>query len=144
MISLRLLMAKLRAACWALRATRTARRRLATGGLDALALPPVPPLPHGAAAGVELVLRLGVRNCLVRSAVRQAWYAAYGREYDLVIGVTTPSRGFKAHAWLEVDPPEASEGFEELLRRPAAGRGADAVRGRVDRGLGRQPRPPAA
>ena len=123
MISLRLLTAKLRAAWWALRGARAARRQLAEAGLDALVLPPVPPLPHGAAAGVDLALRLGIRNCLVRSAVRQAWYAAHGREYDLVIGVTTPSKGFRAHAWLEVDPPEASDGFEELLRRPAAGRG---------------------
>lgn len=121
MTPLQLLPAKLRAAWWALRAARAARRRLARGGLDALALPPVPPLPHGAAAGIDLALRLGVRNCLVRSAVRQAWYAARGREHDLVIGVTTPSSGFRAHAWLDGDPPEASEGYVELTRRPVAG-----------------------
>jgi hypothetical protein len=110
---------RLGAAWWALRAVRAARRALANGGLDALVLPPVPALPYSAKGAVTVTLRLSARNCLVRSAVRQAWYAAHGREYDLIIGVTAPARGFKAHAWLEGDRGN-EERFEELLRRPAS------------------------
>jgi hypothetical protein len=108
---------RLRAARWALAAVRTARRQLANGGVDALALPPVPHVPPEAKGGVELVMRTLGRNCLVRAAVRQAWYASQGREYDLIIGVVPPAKGFKAHAWLELD--EGNEPFMELLRRPA-------------------------
>jgi hypothetical protein len=109
---------RLRAAGWALRAVRTARRQLADGGVDALSLPRVPDVPHEAKGGVELVMRTIGRNCLVRAAVRQAWYASHGREYDLIIGVTAPAKGFKAHAWLELD--HGNERFEVLLRRPAS------------------------
>jgi hypothetical protein len=49
--------------------------------------------------------------------VLQAWHAAQGRPRDLVIGVTAPSAGFQAHAWLDGENPGA---FEELLRRPVA------------------------
>jgi hypothetical protein len=58
-------------------------------------------------------------NCLVRASVRQAWYAAHGDLRDVVIGVTAPSGGFAAHAWLDGDAPCHSDGFHELLRRPA-------------------------
>jgi hypothetical protein len=58
-------------------------------------------------------------NCLVRATVRQAWYAAHGDLRDVVIGVTAPSGGFAAHAWLDGDAPCHSDGFHELLRRPA-------------------------
>jgi hypothetical protein len=109
---------RLRAARWALAAVRTARRQLANGGVDALVLPRVPSVPHEAKGGVELVMRTVGRNCLVRAAVRQAWYAAHGRAYDLIIGITPPAKGFKAHAWLELDV--GNERFEELLRRPAS------------------------
>jgi hypothetical protein len=116
---LRLLPAKLLAFAWGLRAVATARRQLARGGLDALALPPVPDVPREAKGGVETALRLSRGNCLARSAVRQAWYAAHGRPVDLIIGVTRPGGKFQAHAWLESDPASAGEGFEELARRPA-------------------------
>lgn len=110
---------RLRAARWALRAVWTARQQLARGGVDALALPGVPSVPREAKGGVEIVVRTVGRNCLVRAAVRQAWYAAHGREYDLIIGITPPAKGFKAHAWLEHDRGN-EERFEELLRRPAS------------------------
>lgn len=124
----RALPAKIRALAWALQAARLAQRQLADGGLDGLALPPPPDLPYVAKSGVEVGLQLSSRNCLVRSAVRQAWYAAHGRNVDLVIGVTRPS-DFKAHAWLASDPPAQSAGYEEIARRPADGR----RRGRLGR-----------
>jgi len=110
----------MRAAVWTVRAAHAARARLAEGGLDALALPRPPELPRGTGRTVERAIRIASRNCLVRAAVRQAWHAARGRERAIVIGVTAPSRGFRAHAWLEGDPPSASRGFREIARRPAS------------------------
>ena len=109
----------LRAASWAVGAARQARRVLSEGGLDDLVLAPPPPLPARAGRGVSLAVRVVARNCLVRAAVRQAWYAAHGRPIDLVIGVTAPAEGFKAHAWLDGDPDGEAAGFRELTRRPA-------------------------
>jgi len=55
----------------------------------------------------------------MRALVLQTWHAAQGQPRDLVIGVTPPGEDFKAHAWLDGDPPCEHEGFIELLRRPA-------------------------
>jgi Transglutaminase-like superfamily len=110
----------LRAAWWALRSARRARKRLDRDGLEAVVtLPPAPAVPDEAGRGVYAVLRRRADTCLVRSMVLQRWHAAQGRRRDLIVGVTSPSRGFQAHAWLEGDPPCAEEGFRELLRRPA-------------------------
>jgi hypothetical protein len=112
------LTADLRAAWWAARSVNDLRRN--PPGLDGSdALPTVPDLPASAMLGVRLALRLLRPTCLVRATVLQAWYCAHGEERDLVIGVTAPSKGFAAHAWLEGDPPCHSAGFEELTRRPA-------------------------
>jgi Transglutaminase-like superfamily len=107
-----------RAAWWAARAIRRARS-LPVGSLQADSLPEVPPLPPSARRGVEASLRLARATCLVRAIVLQAWWLAHGEARDLVIGVTAPSKGFSAHAWLEGDPPCHTERFYELTRRPA-------------------------
>ena len=109
----------LRASWWTLRAARRARRALPESGAEPVELPPVPALPPHARRGVEGVLRRTRATCLVAATVRQAWHAAQGEPRDLVIGVTPPGGGFRAHAWLEGDHPCHSAGFEELLRRPA-------------------------
>jgi hypothetical protein len=108
----------LRAAWWTVRAERAARRQLAAGRLDSLTLPSPPPLSREAARGVRAILRRRGAACLVDSAVWQAWYSGRGESRDLVIGVTPPGRGFRAHAWLESDVSEGTEGYHELLRRP--------------------------
>ncbi len=79
-------------------------------------LPPV--LPRGCRRWVVAVLRARRDTCLVRSAVLQTWDAAHGRPRDLVIGVTAPGAGFKAHAWLDGEPAAASAGYAEVSRRP--------------------------
>ena len=109
----------LRAAWWTFRAARSARRQIAAGRFDAVRLPPVPVLPPEAARGVAAVLRRRDDTCLVRATVRQRWWAAQGSPRDLVIGVTPPSSGFLAHAWLEGDPPCHDATFHELRRQPA-------------------------
>lgn len=109
--------ATLAGAAWAVLACRSARR----GYEDTTEVPTLPPragwLPAGAKHGVLAVLARRRERCLVRATVLQAWEAAHGRARDMVIGVTAPSRGFRAHAWLDGDPPCCSAEFVELTRR---------------------------
>lgn len=131
--------ANLRAAWWAMRATRRTRRRLAAEGLDAaLRLAPPPPLPAEAERGVRAALQRAGATCLVSAILLQVWKAAHGQERDLVVGVGGAAE-FRAHAWLERAasisgefPPEPAaafsasavpadqdaERFQELVRRP--------------------------
>jgi hypothetical protein len=111
-----------RAAWWAYRCLRDARRRLAAGYTDVRLAPPV--LPMAAVRGVEAVLIRARPTCLEAALVRQRWLRAQGVLRDVVIGVTAPSGGFEAHAWLE-DPSEpasdpsastARETWHELKR----------------------------
>jgi hypothetical protein len=111
--------ATLRAGWWTFRASRSARRQLRDTSFEVVDLPPVPPLPSSAELGVLAVLRLRRERCLVQATIRQAWFAAQGSPRDLVIGVTAPSGGFRAHAWLDGDPPCHEAGFQELVRRGA-------------------------
>jgi hypothetical protein len=113
-------LATLRAAWWALRAIRAARRGISRRGVAPVSLPAVPYLPGSAERGVTAALRRTHQRCLVRATVLQAWYAAHGQRRDLIIGVTAPGPDFQAHAWLAGNPPCHSDGFRELLRRPAA------------------------
>ena len=119
MPSRRLTRSNLRAALWALRALRVARRELRAGRWESIELPRVPAVPDSAERAVEAVLRRRGATCLPRAVVRQAWFAARGSARDLVVGVTAPSGGFAAHAWLEGDPPCHTQRYQELLRRPA-------------------------
>jgi hypothetical protein len=108
----------LRAALWALRALIATRRDPTKNPAQPPSLPRVPRLPPVARRGVEAVLRRRAATCLERATLLQAWYAAQGRRRDVVIGVTAPNTGFRAHAWLDGDPPCHEQGFHELLRRP--------------------------
>src|SRR5437763_701391 len=111
--------ANFRGAWWAWRAARRTDRHLRSKGLDAALSPPAPPsLPADAVRGVRAVLRRTEDTCLVESIVLQRWHAAHGEPRDLIVGVTDPSSEFRAHAWLDGDPPHG-EPFRELLRRPA-------------------------
>ncbi len=113
-------LATLRAAWWAVRAEREARRKLAEHGLrDMPAITPPPALPARARRGVVSVMRRTGATCLIRAVVVQAWDEAHGLHRDLVVGVTSPGKGFQAHAWLDGDAACYHEGFSELLRRPS-------------------------
>jgi transglutaminase superfamily protein len=107
----------LRAAWWAHRSVRSARRQLRATGLENLELPRVPELPADASRGVFAVLRRLPHTCLERAFVLQRWKAAHGEPIDVVIGVRTLGDEFGAHAWLagEAPAPEA-EGYRELRR----------------------------
>ena len=110
----------LRAALWAWRAARRVRRDLPRTKLDELLILKAPMLPPGAGRGVSAILRRGDYTCLVRALVLQKWHEAQGDRRDVIIGVTKPSEGFRAHAWLDGDPPCHDEGFNELTRRASA------------------------
>jgi hypothetical protein len=101
------------AAWWALRALRVARRDLRRMPVGRLRLPIPPPLPHRAARGVTGVLIIRGASCLERSLILQRWLAAHEQPCDVVIGVTAPTAGFEAHAWLEGEP---ARGYHEVAR----------------------------
>jgi hypothetical protein len=107
----------LRAALWAYRAVRTARRQLRESGLEDIRLPALPELPLSAGRGVAAVLRRQPHTCLERAIVLQRWRAAHGDPRDVVVGVRGPSQGFRAHAWLEDETSTAdAASFTELRR----------------------------
>jgi hypothetical protein len=105
--------AALLGAWWALRAVRRARRELRTGPVEAVRLPLPPRLPTGGERGVHAVLRRLEPSCLERALVLQRWLAARGQPRAVVIGVTAPGPGFRAHAWLD---GEAAPEFHEIAR----------------------------
>ncbi|HET7483305.1 MAG TPA: lasso peptide biosynthesis B2 protein [Actinomycetota bacterium] len=110
----------LRAAWWTFRASRKVRSELEVRRLDEISVEPPPRLPDSAVRGVAAILRRTTPTCLVQALVLQTWHRAHGRNRDVIIGVTKPSEGFRAHAWLDGDPPCHDEGFAELTRRAPA------------------------
>ena len=113
-------LASARAVWWAQRAASHTKADLAAATLDELVVLQPPALPRCCRRWVAATLRARRDTCLVRSAVLQAWDADHGRPRDLVIGVTAPSAGFKAHAWLDGEPASVSAGYVEISRRPPA------------------------
>ena len=109
----------LRAALWALRALRSARRDLARRGLDGARVAPPPNLPASARRGVFAVLRRQPTSCLERALVLQRWEASHGAGADVVIGVQGPGDDFEAHAWLETLPDGRPDAYHEILRLAA-------------------------
>lgn len=106
----------LRAAWWARRALRAARQALAEGELSEITLPPPPPLPASAIRGIEALLRRRHHTCLEGALVRQRWLAAQDIRCEIAIGVTPPSEGFSAHAWLVGEDDSCAQEFHELAR----------------------------
>ena len=103
---------------WALVQLRRVRGALAAGSLASVVVS-VPPrvLPGRARRAAVVALRLGRATCLQRSLILQAWDRAHGRDRAVVIGVTAPGDGFRAHAWLDGDHGcDGGHGFHELLR----------------------------
>jgi len=108
----------LRAAWWAYRALRDARRNLAAGCTEMRLAPPA--LPPAALRGVDAVLRRSRPTCLEAALVRQRWLRGHGVMRDVVIGVTAPTQGFRAHAWLEEPGKSTPRQHWHELRRVAA------------------------
>jgi hypothetical protein len=106
----------LRAAFWAERTLRQARRALRRGRLEDIRLPDPPALPPESERGVRAVLRRTPATCLERALVLQRWHAARGNPREVVIGVKGPTDEFAAHAWLDGEPDSQAGVFEELFR----------------------------
>lgn len=108
---------ELRAALWAARSVRRARRELRRSGYEGITLPLVPALPESASRGVNAVLRRLPATCLERAVVLQRWRAAQGDPRDVVVGVRGTRANFRAHAWLDDEQPRVDIGeFRELVR----------------------------
>ena len=107
---------------WTLRTWWRVHRRLDGGsrcrGVRAApTLPPAPATAHSRRAA-RLTLACCRATCLERALLRQARAAGAGMPRDVIVGVTAPATGFRAHAWLDGDRVEP--GFVELWRYPAA------------------------
>ena len=109
-------LASLRAAWWARGTLRTARLALARGEIRKIELPEPPCLPASAVRGVAGFLRRTEHTCLEGALVRQRWLAAHGDVRAIAIGVTAPSQGFAAHAWVVGDDDPQAPVFHELIR----------------------------
>jgi hypothetical protein len=114
--------AQARAAIWAAHAHVLVRRRLRVSTPDKVDLPAPPPLglERDSTRGVRVALAVTRATCLERSLVLQHWYAAHGVAVDVVIGVTPPRSGFRAHAWLEQPGRRNTSEFTEITRVPAS------------------------
>ncbi|SCG58074.1 lasso peptide biosynthesis B2 protein [Micromonospora humi] len=108
----------LRTALWTARAVRLLRRQLPRRRLDAVRLPPPPATAGGHRHVVLGALHRTRANCIERSLVLQRWYASQRIARTLVIGVTAPSEGFRAHAWLDGETDAEQQSMMELTRRP--------------------------
>lgn len=109
-------LASLRAAWWARTALLAARHALSLGEIREIRLPAPPPLPASAVHGVDALLRRREHTCLERALVRQRWLTAHGEPRPIAIGVTAPSHGFTAHAWLVGEDDPQAPVFHELTR----------------------------
>jgi Uncharacterised nucleotidyltransferase/Transglutaminase-like superfamily len=128
--------AVVRTSWWTLRTWWQVHRQLARGsrsaGSQPAGTPPIRMPPAGArpasagpagptmaysARTARFVLARCRSTCLETALVRQARAAAAGLAIDVVVGVTPPASGFRAHAWLDGDRVEPR--FVELWRYPA-------------------------
>jgi hypothetical protein len=109
------------AAAWAVLQLRRVRRVLPTTELAEVRIGHPPRrLPVGARRVVVAVLRRRHATCLQQSLILQTWDRAHGVARAVVIGVTAPAAGFRAHAWLDGEGGcDAGTGFQELLRLEA-------------------------
>ena len=107
------MIAQLYCAWWAWSASRSASRQLRSRPVTEVRIrPPVRRLAGGRRGFAAVMNRLEP-SCLERALVLQAWLRSHGIERSVVIGVTAPERGFRAHAWLE---GEDIAGFTEIAR----------------------------
>lgn len=104
---------------WALLCRCSVKREVRKRGLHRARVLPAPVAGLEHTHTVERVLDLTKAACLVRATVLQEWYAAHGVMKDLVIGVSAPSAGFAAHAWLEAPGELTDTRYSELERLQA-------------------------
>jgi hypothetical protein len=117
-----------RAAWWTLQALKQVRSDLPVSKMTEIVLTPPPRLPARAVMGVKGTLHRRPHTCLMRALIMQAWYDAQGDHREIVIGVTSPARGFRAHAWLEGELAcQDADVFSELTRWSTGASAGDAA-----------------
>ena len=109
-----------RLAFWTLTSRQQAMAQLSRDGTRPVRLRRPPSCRLGAGRTVERLLWMSRATCLVRSCVLQNWHAANGVRYDVVVGVVSPRRGFRAHAWLDRPGAAPPADFTEMMRIPCA------------------------
>jgi hypothetical protein len=108
---------RLGTAAWTARSLIAARRQIrGPRPTEPLRLPSAAILPVEDLAAVRAALRLTGTKCLTRALIEQAWRADHGDPRDVVIGVTSPREGMRAHAWLDGLEDGSAQGFSELAR----------------------------
>ena len=108
-----------RAALWTVRCQRRYRRLSRRTKVEEIEFPSSARIGVRGAGAVARLLRAhgaGGDHCLADALIAQAWRADHGDHVDVLIGVTSPSSGFSAHAWL-ADAPEAHAAGHEVISR---------------------------
>jgi hypothetical protein len=119
-----------RTSWWTLRTWWRVHRRLVRGPWRSGAHPVAAGAALTEAAysprAAHLVLAGCRATCLEAALVRQARAAGAGIALDVIVGVTAPVGGFRAHAWLDGDATTTQ--FAELWRYPAVPAGPGRFR----------------
>lgn len=107
-------LADARAAFWTVRCLTRCRLQLDRRDVREVRLPSSAGIDPSGTRAVNRLLHRRENRCLSNALIAQAWRADHGDFVDLVIGVTAPSAGFSAHAWLADAPAEAAAGHEAI------------------------------
>lgn len=120
----------LRARRWTARALAAVRTDLAGTGMGARCTDFPVDLPDWSRPVVEHSLERADATCLQRCLVLQAWFAARGREVEIVVAVPHSTEdAFSAHAWIRGYDRDEHDRYRELTVLAPLG----AVPGRVRR-----------
>lgn len=114
-----------RAAVWTFRCLARCRLQLGRRDVRNVVLPSSARIGRSGGRAVLRLLRRRQNSCLSNALIVQAWRADHGDYVDVVIGVTAPTAGFTAHAWL-ADNPGGAAGHEAIHRLPPRGRAVEA------------------
>lgn len=103
---------------WSLRTVGRIRQQLPQRpfGDVVLTIPPASDVRSRSAMNAGLRLRRA--SCLEQALLRQRFDAANGVQRTLIIAVTSPANGFRAHSWLEGER-QHDPSMREIVRLPA-------------------------
>ena len=103
---------------WSLRMVGRIREQVPQRSFRDIALSAPPALDRRSRSAVNAGLRLRRATCLEQALLRQRFDAANGVDRTLIIAVSSPANGFRAHSWLEGEP-QRDQSLREIVRHPA-------------------------
>ncbi len=103
---------------WSVRMVGRVRKQLPQRPFSEVVLSTPPALDVRSRSAMNAGLRLRRASCLERALLRQRFDAANGVQRTLIIAVTSPADGFRAHSWLEGDRQQDTS-MREIVRHPA-------------------------